>query len=199
VATVLQPCDAGVIRGSKASAPCKPSSRPWVIAAASLGSGLASGVNNAISRVAGLLAVLVLGTLLSAAFSANLDARLEGMDLSGGARGFMEAEKANFGAAEAPAGVDSGTQVRIEEAIDASFVAGFRVAMVASALAGALAAALFVGGNKGLTRLRNAAAIRTPELRNAREAWEKRGCPGPRFDSASERRWVRYRTIVRFC
>ena len=30
MATVLQPCDAGVIRGSKASAPCKPSSRPWL-------------------------------------------------------------------------------------------------------------------------------------------------------------------------
>jgi hypothetical protein len=139
-------------------------------------SGLASGVNNAISRVAGLLAVLVLGALLHAAFSPNLDARLEGMDLSGGAQGFMEAQKANLGAAKAPAGVDPGTAIRIEEAIDDSFVAGFRMAMVASAalaLASALAAALFVGGDKGLTKLRNAAAIRTPELRNARVAWEK--------------------------
>ncbi|MDQ3377066.1 MAG: MFS transporter [Actinomycetota bacterium] len=41
MAAVLQPCDVGVIRGSKASAPCGPSSRPWVIAAASLGSGMA--------------------------------------------------------------------------------------------------------------------------------------------------------------
>jgi hypothetical protein len=132
-------------------------------------SGLASGVNNAISRVAGLMAVLVLGMILHAAFCTNLDARLEEMDLSDGARGFMEAEKANLGAAKAPAGVDPGTANRIEEAIDDSFVAGFRVAMVASAtlaLAGALAAALFVGGDKGLTRLRKATAIRTPELRN---------------------------------
>src|SRR5215213_7871096 len=81
----------------------------------------------------------------------------------------MEAEKANLGAAKAPAGVDPGTANRIEEAIDDSFVAGFRVAMVASAalaLAGALAAALFIGGDKGLTRLRKATAMRTPELRN---------------------------------
>jgi hypothetical protein len=41
MAAVLQPCDAGVIRCTRTSAPCRPSSRPWVIAAASLGSGMA--------------------------------------------------------------------------------------------------------------------------------------------------------------
>jgi EmrB/QacA subfamily drug resistance transporter len=38
---VLQPCDIGVIQGTRISSPCQPSSRPWVIAAASLGSGMA--------------------------------------------------------------------------------------------------------------------------------------------------------------
>jgi EmrB/QacA subfamily drug resistance transporter len=38
---VLQPCDIGVIDGTKISSPCQPSSRPWIIAAASLGSGMA--------------------------------------------------------------------------------------------------------------------------------------------------------------
>ena len=38
---VLQPCDVGVIQCTRSSAPCRPSSRPWVIAAASLGSGMA--------------------------------------------------------------------------------------------------------------------------------------------------------------
>jgi len=92
---------------------------------------------------------------------------LEGMDLASGARGAMELEKANLGAAKAPAGVDSGTAIRIEDAIDDSFVAGFRVAMLASAvlaLAGALVAALFVGGEKGLTKLRNGASVCTPAL-----------------------------------
>src|SRR4028119_436488 len=41
MAAVLQPCDAGFIRCTRAAAPCRPSSRPWVIAAASLGSGMA--------------------------------------------------------------------------------------------------------------------------------------------------------------
>ena len=41
MAAILQPCDVGVIRCTRTSAPCRPSSRPWVIAAASLGSGMA--------------------------------------------------------------------------------------------------------------------------------------------------------------
>ena len=38
---VMQPCDAGVISCTRGAAPCHPSSRPWVIATASLGSGMA--------------------------------------------------------------------------------------------------------------------------------------------------------------
>src|SRR3712207_4075334 len=38
---LYQPCDAGVIRCTRGRALCRPSSRPWVIAAASLGSGMA--------------------------------------------------------------------------------------------------------------------------------------------------------------
>src|ERR671921_214658 len=38
---VMQPCDAGVISCTRGAAPCHPSSQPWVIAAASLGSGMA--------------------------------------------------------------------------------------------------------------------------------------------------------------
>jgi MFS family permease len=41
MAAVVQPCDAGVIRSTQDSALCQPFSRPWVIAAASLGSGMA--------------------------------------------------------------------------------------------------------------------------------------------------------------
>jgi MFS family permease len=41
MSAVYQPCDAGVIRSTKGAALCDPSSRPWVIAAASLGSGMA--------------------------------------------------------------------------------------------------------------------------------------------------------------
>src|SRR5918992_3713962 len=41
MAAVIQPCDAGVFSCTLGAALCRPSSRPWVIAAASLGSGMA--------------------------------------------------------------------------------------------------------------------------------------------------------------
>ena len=110
-------------------------------------SGLASGVNNAVTRVAGLLAVAVLGMIVFATFSANLDARMENLDLPGTVRGQMEAAEADLGAAQAPEGVDARTTARIEHAIDESFVAGFRAVMLVSAglaLASALSAALLI-------------------------------------------------------
>jgi MFS family permease len=114
-------------------------------------SGLASGVNNVMARGAGLLAVAVLGLFAYGTFSAALDARLEGMDLSGEVRSELEAAKADLGAAEAPESVDAVTAARIERAIDASFVAGFRAVMLVSAglaLASALVAALLVGDGR---------------------------------------------------
>jgi EmrB/QacA subfamily drug resistance transporter len=108
-------------------------------------SGLASGVNNAVCRAGGLLAVAVLGTLISATFSAHLDARLGAMELSTEVRDAVDAQKAKLGAAEAPEGVDADTEVRIEEAMAESFVAGFRLIMVVCvglALASALVAVL---------------------------------------------------------
>ncbi len=114
-------------------------------------SGLASGVNNAAARVAAPLAVAVLSVLVYGAFSANLDARLEGMDLSGEVRSELEAEKADLGAAQLPKGVDVATAAQIERAIDESFVAGFRAVMLVCAglaLISALAAALLVEDHK---------------------------------------------------
>src|SRR5918993_1153506 len=101
-----------------------------------------------LALAAGLLAVAVLGAFIYGAFSFSLDARMERMDMPGDVRSAMEAEKADLGAAEAPAGVNEGMEARIERAIDESFVAGFRAVMLASAglaLASALIAALMVG------------------------------------------------------
>ena len=110
-------------------------------------SGLASGVNNAAARVAAPLAVAVLGVFIYGAFSANLDARLDSMNLPGQVHAEMEAAKAHLGAAKAPEGVNANTAAHIERAIKESFVAGFRTVMVVCvvlALASALAAALLV-------------------------------------------------------
>lgn len=110
-------------------------------------SGLASGVNNAAARVAAPLAVAVLSVFISGVFSTSLDARLNSMNLPGKVRSEMETAKANLGAAEAPKGVNAKTAAHIDQAIEESFVAGFRTVMlvcVGLALASALAAALLV-------------------------------------------------------
>ena len=59
--------------------------------------GLASGVNDAAARVAAPLAVAVLGVFVYGAFSANLDARLDSMNLPGEVRSEIEAAKADLG------------------------------------------------------------------------------------------------------
>jgi hypothetical protein len=112
-------------------------------------SGLASGVNNAVSRTAGLLAIPILGIFVFATFSAELDSRVENLDLPPQAQRQLEAEKVNLGAAESPGGVGEGTATRIESAVDEAFLGAFRLAMLvaaALALASAVAAALIIEG-----------------------------------------------------
>ena len=45
------PCDEGVVRASRASAPCKPASAPWVLAATIIGSAMAF-IDGTITNVA---------------------------------------------------------------------------------------------------------------------------------------------------
>jgi hypothetical protein len=76
------------------------------------------------------------------------------LDLSPQARQQLEAEKVDLGAAEVPEGVSGETAASVEGAVAESFVAGFRVAMVAAAIlavASVAASALIIEG-KGSAR-----------------------------------------------
>ena len=118
-------------------------------------SGLASGVNNAVSRSAGLLAIPLLGIFVFLTFSATLDAQAMNLDLSPQARHQLEEEKVDLGAAKVPDGVSGETATRVKQAVAESFVAGFRVAMVAAAIlavASAGASALIIEGKSGARR-----------------------------------------------
>lgn len=117
-------------------------------------SGLASGVNNSVSRTAILLAVAVMGVFVFASFSGALDTRLAELDVSQQTQAAMDERKVDLGAAQPPEEVDSETAAAIDEAVDESFVAGFRLAMYIAAgfaLASALAAAIIIEG-KGQTQ-----------------------------------------------
>ena len=114
-------------------------------------SGLASGVNNAVSRTASLLSIALLGIFVFAAFSNTLDARLSKLDLPPAVVQQMGARKADLGAAQAPQGVGAATRREIKQAVDESFVAGFRSVMYIAAglaLASALISALIIEGKK---------------------------------------------------
>jgi EmrB/QacA subfamily drug resistance transporter len=101
--------------------------------------GVASGINNAVSRAAGLLAIAVFGIVMLRAFSGSLDARLAHIDLPASVRQSINAEHNRLGAIQPPSLPAPASQLALREAINGSFVDGFRQLMLT---AGALA---FVG------------------------------------------------------
>lgn len=83
-------------------------------------SGLASGVNNAVSRLGALLAVAVFGVILVAIFNHALDQQLEQLKPSAELTSAVNESRAQLAAAKF-------SDPRIEAAIAASFVSGYRV------------------------------------------------------------------------
>jgi MFS family permease len=102
--------------------------------------GAASGINNAVSRIAGLLAVAVFGALLSGVFERALERRLDHLDLASAARAQIEAQRSRLAATET-------SDPRARQAIDDSFVAGYRTVLwiaAGLALASSLTAAVLI-------------------------------------------------------
>jgi EmrB/QacA subfamily drug resistance transporter len=111
--------------------------------------GLASGVNNAVSRLASLLAVAALGVVVLGAFNSQLDRRLSALPLAPEARQELDEQRTKLAAAQIPAGADAATKAALEQALDESFVAGFRLVMFIGAglaLLSALSAWLLIEG-----------------------------------------------------
>jgi EmrB/QacA subfamily drug resistance transporter len=114
-------------------------------------SGIASGINNAVSRVAGLLAVAVLGIVMLAAFNSSMDSRLSTMQLSPSVRQSIDEQRIRLAGADIPHDIAEPQRTQLQEAIDESFVAGFRLVMLTGAglaFASAISAWLMVEGKK---------------------------------------------------
>ena len=92
--------------------------------------GVASGINNAVSRTAGLVSIAVMGIFILLAFSDNLDRQMASMNLPADARRFMDEQRIRLAAAEVPEGLGNDHVAALERAIDAAFVAGFRLVML---------------------------------------------------------------------
>jgi EmrB/QacA subfamily drug resistance transporter len=112
--------------------------------------GTASGINNAVARTAGLIAIAVFGIIVTTVFNRELTSRLDAMPtLSPATRQAVDAQRLDLAAAHPPEESTPDTAAAIDEAIDASFVAGFRVAMLIGAAMALLSAAAAWGLLKG--------------------------------------------------
>jgi len=94
--------------------------------------GVASGVNNAVSRIAGLLGIAVLGIVIVHSFNRELDRRLAPMDLSPEVRRAIDAQRVKLAGAEPSSSIDPQMRLALKQAIDDSFVFGFRGVMLTS-------------------------------------------------------------------
>jgi hypothetical protein len=94
--------------------------------------GVASGINNAVSRVAGLLAIAVLGIVMLWEFNHTLDMKLS--DSPSSIRQSLDQQRAKLAGADLPQNIPSAVRAELRDAIDYSFVAGFRAVMFVGAL-----------------------------------------------------------------
>ncbi|PYI77264.1 MAG: MFS transporter [Verrucomicrobia bacterium] len=98
--------------------------------------GIASGINNAIARIAGLLAIAVLGIAMLQTYSRALDAQ----PLPASVRRTLEQQRGKLAAIDFPTDISLETRTLLRNAVNRSFLAGFRVVMIAGAILAAASA-----------------------------------------------------------
>jgi predicted MFS family arabinose efflux permease len=111
--------------------------------------GIASGVNNAVSRTAGLLSIAVFGIVMLQTFGHKFEQALGKISLPPAASRSLIAQRFNLAGVNIPADLDPALREAVRQAIDASFVSGFRELMLISAalaVFSAIAAAIMIRG-----------------------------------------------------
>lgn len=114
--------------------------------------GIASGINNAVSRIAGLLSIAILSIFVVRVFNNTLDIRIAMLHVSPAVRHTLSAQRTMLVGTQIPASVQGMTRRAVQQAINESFVVGFRLAMEIAAglaLAGALCSLLLVAPGSG--------------------------------------------------
>ncbi|HLI09190.1 MAG TPA: MFS transporter [Ktedonobacteraceae bacterium] len=111
--------------------------------------GIASAINNAVSRLSGLLAIAVLSIFVLRVFDSDLTGRLSSLPVSPSLRQAMLAQGNKLASVQIPPAVSGSLRHTLAYAVAASFISGFRVAMLICcglALLAALSSFLFVKG-----------------------------------------------------
>ncbi|MGI8917141.1 MAG: MFS transporter [Pyrinomonadaceae bacterium] len=102
--------------------------------------GVASGINNAMSRTAGLLAVAIFGLVMLQGFNSRLNDRLQEVSLTPEAKQDLDKQRMRLADVEVPASLNAATKAKLQEAINESFVTGFRRVALGSAILAVLSA-----------------------------------------------------------
>lgn len=92
-------------------------------------SGSASGVNNAVARVAGLLTVALLGAIVVTTFGTKLSSNISNTSLNNGEKQQIMIQKNDLGGITMPRNFGPGVRIEAQNAVEDSFVYGFRIAM----------------------------------------------------------------------
>jgi EmrB/QacA subfamily drug resistance transporter len=119
--------------------------------------GIASGINNAVSRAAGLLAIAVLGIVMLNAFNRSLDRHLSSVELPAALRQSVEDQRIKLAAIALPEDAAPTQRRMVRQAVDQSFVNGFRRVMLigaALALASGVASLVLIGSRTHSSRFR---------------------------------------------
>jgi EmrB/QacA subfamily drug resistance transporter len=95
--------------------------------------GIASGINNAVSRIGGLLGVAIFGIIMVHSFNGQLDRRLTRMGLPASVRSVIDQQRVRLAGAEIPLSIEQEMRAALAEAINDSFIFGFRLVMLVAA------------------------------------------------------------------
>ena len=112
--------------------------------------GIASGINNAVSRTAALLAIAALGIVMLHIFNNSIDSRLSRLEVSPEVRHSLDDQRINLAAATLPQDIGPSMRQVLRQAINESFVAGFRRVMLVGAvlaLASGITSLLLINGD----------------------------------------------------
>ena len=111
--------------------------------------GIASGVNNAVSRTAGLFSVAAFGIVMLQIFANRFEDALRKIPLPPATSSALSAQRFDLGGVTISAGLDPALRAAVRQAIDTSFISGFRELMLISAglaILSAIAAAFMIRG-----------------------------------------------------
>jgi EmrB/QacA subfamily drug resistance transporter len=118
--------------------------------------GIASGINNAVARAAGLLAIAIFGAAMVQSFQNHLAPRMTALHLPPPIAQAIEDQRTRLAGAEIPSDPTAETRHQIRDAIDRSFIDGFRVTAVMCAtlaLASAITALLMIAPRDQANRI----------------------------------------------